>query len=176
MWPHLPGFIRTTDTHKFTRTAHDTIGGIMTMERNRSRRDAARLQRTAQTDAGIGLIEIIVSMFLISLLAIAFIPVIVSAIRASELNSTAATATRLVSQAIDEARTRGAADCAGAQLLNAVVNEVDAQGVSIRVTTSVPAVGTCVDGSAMTVTVVAIDVATAAVLADARTQIFLAGP
>ena len=88
----------------------------MTNERNRSHRDDARSSRTldTSTDAGIGLIEIVISMFLISLLAIAFIPVIVSALRASELNSTAATATRLVSQAIDDARSRGATDCAAA--------------------------------------------------------------
>jgi len=128
-------------------------------------------------EAGIGLIEIIISMFLISLLAIAFIPVLVSALRASELNSTVATATRLVAQAIDDARTRGAADCASAQLLNAQSDTVDAQGVTIRVVTSVPAVGTCVDGSAMRVTVVAFDVADAAStpIADARTLIYLDG-
>jgi type II secretory pathway pseudopilin PulG len=146
----------------------------MSIERNRSRRDAPRPGRTA-SDAGIGLIEIVISMFLISLLAIAFIPVIVSALRASELNSTAATATRLVSQAIDDARSRGAADCAAAQLLNATTEEVDAQGVTITVTTAVPAVADCTAGSAITVTVVAINNADEAVLADARTQIFLTG-
>lgn len=145
----------------------------MTIERNRSRRDVARSAHRPEADCGIGLIEIIISMFLISLLAIAFIPVIVSALRASELNSTAATATRLVSQAVDEARSRGAADCAAAQLLNAVTDEVDAQGVAIRVTTTVPPVGTCVDSSAMTVAVIAVDVADGSVLADARTQILL---
>lgn len=144
------------------------------MERNRSRRDAARLCR-AESEAGIGLIEIVISMFLISLLAIAFIPVIVSAIRASELNSTSATATRLVSQAIDDARSRGAADCAAAQLLNATTQEVDAQGVTITVTTTVPTVANCVAGSAITVTVIAINNLDESVLADARTQIFLTG-
>jgi len=146
----------------------------MTIERNRSRREGAR-PALVNTDAGIGLIEIVISMFLISLLAIAFIPVIVSALRASELNSTAATATRLVSQAIDDARSRGAADCAAAQLLNATTQEVDAQGVTITVTTTVPAVADCVAGSAITVTVVAINDADESNLADARTQIFLTG-
>ncbi|MFM2353122.1 MAG: hypothetical protein RLZZ608_528 [Actinomycetota bacterium] len=142
------------------------------MERNRSRRYPAR---DSHNDAGIGLIEIIISMFLISLLAIAFVPVIISAIRASELNSTSATATRLVSQAIDDARSQGATDCAAAQLLNATTQEVDAQGVTITVTTSVPTVANCTAGSAITVTVIAINDADDAVLADARTQIFLAG-
>jgi len=146
------------------------------MERTSSRRDDARPD-TAGSDAGIGLIEIIISMFLISLLAIAFIPVMVSAIRASTLNSTVATATRLVSQAVDEARERGAADCASAQLLNATRDEVDAQGVTLRVTTAVPIVANCVDGTVITVVVEAVDVADASAtpIADARTQIFLDG-
>jgi type II secretory pathway pseudopilin PulG len=144
----------------------------MSIERNRSRRDDAR---PAHRDAGIGLIEIVISMFLISLLAIAFIPVIVAALRASELNSTSATATRLVSQAIDDARSRGAADCAAAQLLNATTEEVDAQGVTITVTTTVPTVASCVAGSAITVTVIAINSLDESVLADARTQILLTG-
>jgi type II secretory pathway pseudopilin PulG len=114
-------------------------------------------------------------MILISLLAIAFIPVIVAALRASELNSTSATATRLVSQAIDDARSRGAADCAAAQLLNATTEEVDAQGVTITVTTTVPTVANCVAGSAITVTVIAINSFDESVLADARTQILLTG-
>lgn len=149
----------------------------MTQPRAVLRRAVMPADASSRRDAGIGLIEIIISMFLISLLAIAFIPVLVSALRASELNSTVATATRLVAQAIDDARTRGAADCASAQLLNAQSDTVDAQGVTIRVVTSVPAVGTCVDGSAMRVTVVAFDVADAAStpIADARTLIYLDG-
>lgn len=129
----------------------------------------------APRDSGIGLIEIIISMFLISLLAIAFVPVIISAIRASELNSTSATATRLVSQAIDDARSSGATDCAAAQLLNTSTQEVDAQGVTISVTTSVPTVANCAAGTAITVTVVAINNADESVLADARTLIYLTG-
>lgn len=148
----------------------------MSKERNGSRRDHACL-RVGARDDGIGLIEIIISMFLISLLAIAFIPVLVSALRASEVNSTAATANRLVAQAIDDARTRGAADCASAQLLNATSDTVDAQGVTLRIVTTVPAVDACTDGSAMRVTVVAFDLADASrtAIADARTLIFLDG-
>lgn len=158
------------------------IGGIMTIERYRSRRDGARPDAADPgADNGLGLIEIIVSMFLISLLAIAFIPVMVSAIRASTLNSTVATATRLVSQAVNEvreaAREGRAPDCASAQLLNAQDDEVDAQGVTLRVTTTVPALSSCVDNSVITITVVVVDLAdaTATPIADARTQIFLDG-
>ncbi len=148
----------------------------MIIERYRSCHHGARPVRFRSTsDSGIGLIEIVISMFLISLLAIAFVPVMVSAMRASTLNSTAATATRLVAQAVDDARTRSAADCAAAQLLNAQRDTVDAQGVTLRVVTSVPTVANCVNGSVITVTVTAVSVATSELLADARTQIYLDG-
>lgn len=149
----------------------------MTQPRAVPRRAVMPADASSRRDAGIGLIEIIISMFLISLLAIAFIPVLVSALRASELNSTSATATRLVAQAIDEARTRGAADCAAAQLLNATRDTVDAQGVTLRVVTSVPAVASCTNLSTLRVTVVAYDLADASrtPIADARTLIYLDG-
>lgn len=129
-------------------------------------------------DAGIGLIEIVISMFLISLLAIAFIPVLVTALRASEVNSTAATATRLVAQAIDVARAAGVTSCAQAQTtLPDTVETVDAQGVTIMVVTSVPTGTACVDGTTMVVTVVAYDLAdeSQTPIADARTLIYLGG-
>lgn len=149
----------------------------MTQPRAVLRSSVAPADASSRRDAGIGLIEIIISMFLISLLAIAFIPVLVSALRASELNSTSATATRLVAQAIDDARTRGAADCAAAQLLNATRDTVDAQGVTLRVVTSVPAVASCTNLSTLRVTVVAYDLADASrtPIADARTLIYLDG-
>jgi type II secretory pathway pseudopilin PulG len=147
----------------------------MTQPRAARHRGTVPADASENRDTGIGLIEIVISMFLISLLAIAFIPVIVSALRASELNSTAATATRLVSQAINDARTQGATDCAAAQLLNTTTEEVDAQGVLITVTTTVPTVANCVAGSAITVTVIAINSGDESVLADARTLIYLTG-
>ncbi|UTT61344.1 type IV pilus modification PilV family protein [Microcella humidisoli] len=130
-----------------------------------------------KNDEGLGLIEIVISMFLIALLAIAFVPVIISGVRASALNSTSATATRLVAQAIDAARTSAPATCAAAQLLNASITQVDAQGTTIRVVTSVPAVSDCADGEVMTITVVAFDDADddERPIADARTQIYLGG-
>ncbi len=147
------------------------------MAQQRAQRRSSVMPVDPPRDAGLGLIEIVISMFLISLLAIAFIPVLVSSLRATELNSTAATATRLVAQAIDDARTRAAATCAAAQLLNAQADTVDAQGVTLRVVTTVPAVGTCVEGSAMRVTVVAYDLADPdrRPIADARTLIYLGG-
>lgn len=136
----------------------------------------AALQEEKLDDVGLGLVEIVISMFLIALLAVAFVPVIISGIKASTLNSTTATATRLVSQAVDAARAADPGSCADAQLLNATSTQDDAQGVTLRVTTSVPPIGTCVDNTVMTVTVTVVDVAApSSPIVDARTQIFLDG-
>jgi Tfp pilus assembly protein PilV len=152
----------------------------MTQPRALPRRSVAPSDRSAVLvrDAGIGLIEIVISMFLISLLAIAFIPVLISALRASELNSTVATATRLVAQAIDTARTSGVSTCALAQsTLPGFTDVVDAQGVTLRVVTTVPLGSNCVDRATMLVTVVAYDLSDPArtPIADARTLIYLDG-
>lgn len=130
------------------------------------------------SESGLGLIEIVISMFLISLLAIAFVPVLVSALRASEMNSTTATANRLVSQAIDHARTQGATDCQSAPTtLNTSSEVVDAQGVTLRVETLVSVGSTCAAGSTIIATVIAYDLADASrtPIADART-LLLVGP
>lgn len=55
-------------------------------------------------DAGLGLIEIIVSMFLLALVAMAFLPVLIQGMKASVSNATLATAGQLVSEQMDQAR------------------------------------------------------------------------
>lgn len=52
-------------------------------------------------DEGFGLVEIVISMFLLALLAVAFLPLLINALQASVRNSTAATATQLVSEQLD---------------------------------------------------------------------------
>ena len=57
--------------------------------------------RGRPSDAGFGLVEIVVSMFLLAILAVAFLPILIDALRASVRNATAATATQLVSEQLD---------------------------------------------------------------------------
>lgn len=64
----------------------------------------ATRRTTASDDAGFGLIEIMVSMFLLALLAAAFLPILVTALTTSVRNSTLATATRLVAGQLEELR------------------------------------------------------------------------
>lgn len=97
-------------------------------------------------EAGLGLIEIVVSMFLIGLLAIAFLPLVIRGLTLTSSNTTLASATQLVNARIDLARAQVAASgqCSGlaslaAQPIPAVVDE---RGVSMQaaMTVSCPTV------------------------------------
>lgn len=56
-------------------------------------------------ESGIGLVEIVVSMFLIALLAMAFLPLLIQSLKATTTNTTASIATNLVSQQLEQLRT-----------------------------------------------------------------------
>jgi type II secretory pathway pseudopilin PulG len=89
-------------------------------------------------DAGFGLIEVVVSMFLLALLAIAFAPVLISSIQASAANTTTATATQLVNERMQIAQSSGPV-CATVAGLVGSVTLIDSRDVEIEVTTTVGA-------------------------------------
>ena len=67
------------------------------------------MNRNAETnpaagESGFGLIEIVVSMFLLGLMAVAFLPLLITSLQTTVLNSTIATATQLVEQQLEWAR------------------------------------------------------------------------
>lgn len=55
-------------------------------------------------DEGFGLVEIVVSMFLLALIAVAFAPVMIGALKTSAENTTLATGTQLLSRETDSLR------------------------------------------------------------------------
>ncbi len=59
---------------------------------------------SADSERGIGIIEIVIAMLLISLLVLAFIPVLINTNRVSARNTTMATATQIVNKQIESAR------------------------------------------------------------------------
>lgn len=61
----------------------------------------SRTLRRREGDSGFGLVEIVISMFLLALLAVAFLPLLIDALRVSVRNATIATATQLVSEQLD---------------------------------------------------------------------------
>ncbi|KQV07149.1 prepilin-type N-terminal cleavage/methylation domain-containing protein [Leifsonia sp. Root112D2] len=85
-------------------------------------------------EQGFGLIEIIVSMFLLALLAVAFLPVLIQSMKVTATNVTIAAATQLVSQDIEDARTKGSV-CANleAYVAETIPPVIDGRGVSIQV-------------------------------------------
>lgn len=53
---------------------------------------------------GFGIVEVVISMLLVSLMAVAFIPVLVQSVQLSRFNAAIATATQLLSADLDRAR------------------------------------------------------------------------
>lgn len=58
--------------------------------------------RERDDDAGFGLVEIVVSMFLLALLAVAFLPLLIDSLRVSVANSKVATANQILSEQLDK--------------------------------------------------------------------------
>lgn len=56
-----------------------------------------------QSERGFGLVEVIVSMFLLTILSVAFLPVLISALQATVRNATVATASQVLSEQLDAA-------------------------------------------------------------------------
>ncbi|WP_411701126.1 hypothetical protein [Conyzicola sp.] len=123
-----------------------------------------------------GLVEIVVALFLLALLAVAFLPVLVQGLKQSAINATNATATQLVNRQIEAAR--AIATCSGIQTYQAqlIPEEQDTRGVRLQATRTV---GACPAASAYPGTVsVVIKVTrldTGAVLSTASTLVFLSG-
>lgn len=63
--------------------------------------------RLRSNESGVGLIEIIVSMFLLALLATAFLPVLVQGMTTSVRTTTISTASQLAGQQLDQLRELG---------------------------------------------------------------------
>jgi prepilin-type N-terminal cleavage/methylation domain-containing protein len=62
--------------------------------------------REEECESGFGLIEILVSMLLLALIAVAVLPTIVTGLRAAASNATLAAATGLVNQQMEDARSQ----------------------------------------------------------------------
>jgi len=56
------------------------------------------------SERGFGIIEVVISMFLLAVLAMAFIPLLINSTKATASNTTIATATQIVNQQIEGAR------------------------------------------------------------------------
>lgn len=126
----------------------------------------------SETDAGLGLLEIIVSMLMLGLLAIALVPMLIAGLTVSAQNTTLATATQLVAERIQLAHAAGPV-CANVAALGGVSVITDPRGVELEVTT---VTGLCAVGARtlpVSASVVRLD--TLETVASASTLVYLGG-
>jgi prepilin-type N-terminal cleavage/methylation domain-containing protein len=119
---------------------------------------------------GFGLIEIVISMFLLALLAMAFLPVLAQGLKQSAANATLVTATQLVQQSIEGAKSQ--TTCTA--ILAATSTVSDARGISVTIARTVgecPLIGY---PTTVPVTVAVTRNDTGAVLSTAKTLVFVA--
>jgi type II secretory pathway pseudopilin PulG len=95
----------------------------------------------ASRDSGFGMVEVVVSLFLLGVMAIAILPVMISTLRLSSSNISLTTATQLVSEQMDVARGL-APTCAALQTWAAERNGLlvtDPRGAVLEIHRQVPA-------------------------------------
>lgn len=127
---------------------------------------------TAASDAGLGLLEIVVSMLMLGLLAIALVPMLVAGMKVSANNTTLATATQLVAERIQLAQAAGPV-CANVAALGGTTQVTDPRGVVLEVTTIT---GLCSAGARtlpVSASVVRLD--TVETISSASTLVYLGG-
>lgn len=113
--------------------------------------DEARL---LTRESGFGLIEIVISMFLLGLLAVAFLPLLITSMQTTVRNSTIATATQLVNQQMEQARAAGNTCTALTAYGSATLASVtDARGTSYQPARTVASCPTVATGYPRTVSV-----------------------
>lgn len=121
-------------------------------------------------ESGFGLIEIVVSMFVLAVLALAFLPLLVNGLKQSAANATLATATQLVNERLEQVRS-GGATCSTVGTYAVDSTFQDAQGVDLTISTTV---GPCPDATGtVLVSTVATRADTGQVLVEASTRVFL---
>lgn len=123
-----------------------------------------------RNDDGFGLVEVIVSMVILAVIAIAFLPVLIQGMKQSVANSTLATATQLVNEKLQLAQASGPT-CTNVMLVTGEEDFVDDHGVTIHISTTV---GTCPAATGtVEVSVTTTRADTSAVLAVADTLVFV---
>lgn len=132
------------------------------------------LRTSVGDDRGFGLVEIVISMFLLTLLAAAFLPLLVQGLKQSAANATLATATQLANDQIELARS--ATKCS--ELTASTTTTVDPRNVPLL---TVRTVGSSCAPIAENPVKVPVDVTvtrtdTGNVLATAHTFVFITEP
>ncbi len=132
-----------------------------------------RLRCTDNRDLGFGLVEIMVSMMLLALLAVAILPTLVGSLKNSAMNATLATATGLVNQQLEDARSHVPSTCNSLAASDYTVT--DTRGVVLKVARTVASCPPDGYPRAISVTVAVTRVDTGAAVSSAGTLVFVEG-
>lgn len=105
------------------------------------------VRRLARGDEGLGLAEVVTAMFVLTILALALLPLLITGMKASVANATTAAATQFANDRVNVAHAAGrnsATPCADiANLAATPVTMIDGRGVELVATTTV---GSCPSG------------------------------
>ena len=133
------------------------------------------VRRLVRDDEGLGLVEVVTAMFVLTVLALALLPLLITGMKASVANATTAAATQFANDRVNVAIAAGrtsATPCTDIQnLATAPVTMIDGRGVELVATTTV---GTCPVGiGTITVSATVTRADTAAVVARASTAVLV---
>ena len=131
-------------------------------------------------ETGVGLIEIVVSMFIIALIAIAFLPFLINSFHATRANTTLATANQLLDQQFDQLRQLQPANCAAIEAfrsradasLDRVVDT--ARNVTLTVTRTFTCPTNLAKSGSERMTITVVDSSTGAAVTSASTIVYVA--
>ncbi len=128
------------------------------------------------SDDGFGLVEIVVSIFILAILSLALLPLLLDGVKQTADNVTLAAATQLVDKQIDLVQS-SPSTCAAITPLNRTTTSTDSRGVSLSLATVVAACPSASvnSPSTVTVTVTATRASTGASLAQATTAVYING-
>jgi type II secretory pathway pseudopilin PulG len=101
-----------------------------------------RVDDVRQNDeSGFGLVEIIVALFMLGVLSVAFLPLLIQGLQLSADNATRATATQILHDRLEAARVQSVKCTEVRTALNGVQTATvqDPRGIQFQVTTTMPA-------------------------------------
>lgn len=135
-------------------------------------------QRIAR-DEGFGLVEIVVALFMLAVLSVAFLPLLIQGLTVSADNATRATATQILHDRLEAVRAQSVKCTELRTALNGVATSTveDPRGIQFQVTTTIPACPTATSSYpgtiSVTVEVRRADRLTDTPLASASTLVFV---
>jgi len=136
----------------------------------------ALAERALDDESGFGLVEIVISMFLLALVSISLLPLLITGLKQAAANTTTATATQIVQDQLELVRTQGATCVALTILGSQSWTTVDPRGVELHVDRTIgacPASGDYPGTVSVEIEVERHDGADVTELANATTLVFL---